>query len=232
MTLLTICQSAADRIGLPRPSAVIASTDQQVRELLAFANQEGIELMKAVNWQELETEHTFTTSAAAAQTSSIPSDWDRFVNDSMFNRTRERKMHGPISAQDWQQRQAYSTASAIEYWWRLRGGAILITPTPAAGETIAYEYISENWILDTDGTTTKAAWAADTDTARLPEELIALGVRWRFLKAKGLEWTTAFQEYQDQVGKRSVQQKGAPKLSAGAKRDIYAVNVPETGFGA
>jgi hypothetical protein len=42
-SLLTIIQDVADRIGLVRPSSVIGSSDHQVRQLLALANQEGRE---------------------------------------------------------------------------------------------------------------------------------------------------------------------------------------------
>jgi hypothetical protein len=232
MSLLTICQTAADRItGIPRPSSIIYSTDQTARELLSFAQQSGDELMKRVGWQALETEFTLTTTATAAQPNSIPADWDRFVNGSMYNRTQSRKVNGPISAQDWQAALAYSTTTTLESWFRMRGGQILLTPTPPAGNTIAYEYISNLWILDTDGETAKATWEADTDTSRIPEALISAGIKWRWLKSKGLEWMTSYEESEDQITKATVQQKGAAVLSAGTSRPLSDVNIPENGFG-
>jgi hypothetical protein len=36
MTLLTLVQNASDTIGLPRPSAVVSSTDGNVRTLLVI----------------------------------------------------------------------------------------------------------------------------------------------------------------------------------------------------
>ena len=80
MSLLTLIQSATDKIGLTRPSVVYASTDQQVRELLNFANQEGVELARAHQWQEITKEKTFTTTAAAVQAGAFASDFDRIVN--------------------------------------------------------------------------------------------------------------------------------------------------------
>ena len=41
MTLLTICQDAANIIGITSPSAVTASTDLSVIQLEAAVNQEG-----------------------------------------------------------------------------------------------------------------------------------------------------------------------------------------------
>lgn len=227
-TLLSIVQNVTDRIGLRRPSAIIGSSDQQVRELLVYAKQEGRELMKAVPWQELTTEHTFTTVAADAQTSSIPSDFDRFLNDSIYNRTSERKIWGPISAQEWQQRKAFTTSSTIDYWFRVRGDTILMNPQPAAGESVYYEYISQNYCQATGGGATKSEWGVDTDEPRIPFELFELGIEWRWRKAKGLEWQTPFQQYTDQLNKRAVTQKGAPTLKAGGRTFAFNhPNVPE-----
>lgn len=228
MTLLTTVQNACDAIGLSRPPAVIGSQDQQVRELLRFANQAGVELMKAVPWQEITKEYTFETVAAYEQVSSLPADFDRFMNDSMYNRTRSRKVFGPISPQDWQKRLAYPTSSVIEYWFRMRGGAILIYPEPSAGDDVYYEYISNEWVSNAAGDTFYSQWNADTDVALIPENLITLSIIWRFRKAKGLEWETPFAEYQDQVSKRAVQQEGSPTLRGSPlPAAIFFPNVPE-----
>lgn len=239
-TLLQIVQTAADRIGIQRPTSVIGSSNQQVRELLTYATQEGNELMKAVPWQELTKEYTFTTVQADAQgANSLPSDWNRVLNDSMYNRTLSRKINGPITAQEWQLRKAFITASSIDYWFRIRGGQILMTPQPSAGNSIYYEYITNQYVLDTDGTTTKQGFTADTDTVRFTgddsngDELMALGIRWRFLKAKGLEWETPYNEYLTQRNQTAASQDAAPTLSAGS-RNLSAFrfpNVPETGYG-
>ena len=47
MSLLTMMEAAADRLGIVRPTVVYASTDQQIRQLLSLANQEGKETARA-----------------------------------------------------------------------------------------------------------------------------------------------------------------------------------------
>lgn len=228
-TLLQIVQNVSDKIGgVSRPATVVGSANQLVREWFVLAKEESEELMKAVPWQELTKEHNFTTVAADAQTSSIPTDWDRFLNDSLYNRTSERKIWGPITAQEWQQRKAYTTSSTIDYWFRVRGDSILMTPQPAAGESVYYEYISKNYCQATGGGATKAEWSVDTDVSLLPSKLIELGIEWRWKKSKGFEWQSAFQQYTDQVNKRAVSQKGAPTLKAGGRSFAFNnPNVPE-----
>lgn len=211
-TLLRICQDAAIRIGIAVPSSIVGSPDVLSTELLAFARQEGKELMRAVAWQELTAEKTFVTVAAEEQAGALPSDFDRFVPDSMFNRTRQRKIYGPLSTEHWQARKAYTIVSAIDYWFRLRGDKIIMTPVPAAGDTVAYEYISKQYCTDSSGTPIDE-WTADADISRLPHEIMSLGIEWRYKKAKGLEWQTAWQEYSDQLAKRAAIHEGAQRIS-------------------
>lgn len=53
MTLLTICQDAANEIGVPSPSTVVGSTDTTNIQLLAAANREGKNLVAGYDWQTL-----------------------------------------------------------------------------------------------------------------------------------------------------------------------------------
>ena len=197
------------------PSSVIGSADQQVRQLAGLANQEGKELSKRHPWQVLQKEKTFTAVALESQAtaSAIPSDFDRFINGTFYNRTAARAVEGPLTAQEWQSYKA-SVATMLFDAFRVRGNDILLAPTPSAGDTYAYEYISTYWVATAAASTTpaQASWVDDTDVGLLSEELMTLGVVWRFLKAKGLDYSEPFRTYEAQVmlamakdgGKRSV----------------------------
>ena len=196
-TLLSIVNDAQDALGLPRDTVVVSSTDQTTITLLRLANQEGRELARRHSWQALVTEKTFTSTATEEQSSVIPTDLDRFVNESFYNRTRHRRLIGPLTATEWQGNKGI-TASILIDAFRVRGDAFLITPTPAAGDTYAYEYVSKNWCEDSGGTG-QAAWVADDDVPRLDAELMTLGLVWRFNKSKGLGYAEDFATYQQQV---------------------------------
>src|SRR5690349_16669773 len=114
MSFLTLIQGAHKRLGLNSPTAAFASVDQQTIEFVALAQAEGIELMRRHPWSVLHTEKTFTSTASAAQTGAIPSDFDRFVDETFFNRTQKRPLIGPISPQEWQEAQVYATTSITE----------------------------------------------------------------------------------------------------------------------
>jgi hypothetical protein len=211
MTLLSIVRNASDRIGIARPTTAYASTDQQVLQLVSLAQQEGIELAKRHTWQALTTEKTFTSVAAAVQTSAIPSDFDRIIDDTFFNRTQKRRLKGPLTPQEWQFAQGVIATTIIEAF-RIRGDDILVTPTPSAGNTMAYEYVSKNWCEPSVGTA-QAAWAADADVGILSEELMTLGLIWRWQKAKSLDYAESFRTYEMQVTNAISRDGGKPTLS-------------------
>lgn len=202
MTLLSLINDVQDKLSLPRSTVVISSTDDNVRNLLACANEEGRALAKRHSWQELEKEHTFTSVATAAQTNGLASDLGnpkRFIVGTFFNRTRNRRLTGPLSPEEWQAQQALS-ATLLTDAFRLRGDTFLITPTPPAGDTYAYEYVSNLWVDgDGDGDGDTDSWAADDDTSLLSEDLMFLGIIWRFRKSKGLDYAEDFNEYEREV---------------------------------
>jgi len=214
MTLLTVVQNACDRIGLQRPTAAFTSTDNQIKQLVGLAQQEGIELAKRHTWQALTTEKTLTSIAAETQTGAIPSDFDRIIDDTFFNRTKKRRVRGPLTPQEWQFHKSVVATTIVEAF-RIRGSAILITPTPTAGETYAYEYVSKNWCESSIGTD-QAAWAADSDTGILSEELMTLGIIWRWQKAKGLDYAESFRTYENQLAIVTSRDGGKPTLNIGS----------------
>jgi len=193
MTLLTICQSAADEVKITRPSSVVGSTDSNSQALLRLANKVGTRLMKKFPWQDLRKEQTAAGVSGATQTDILPSDFDRFIPETFWNRSASRLISGPISSVEWQGRQATSyTGQDAKFIYR--GGAVLINPALAGGESLAFEYVSTQW-CQSAALAGQSAFAADTDTAILSEELITLGVIYEFLSGEGLPTAAAAQDY-------------------------------------
>jgi len=105
---------------------------------------------------------------------------------------------GPLDAVEWQAMKAL-TQTGQRYRYRIRGGLLRVNPVPPASESWFFEYVSKNWILGADGTTYKAYFTLDTDTILLPEELVLMGLRWRWLKEKGLDYAEQFRTYEMQL---------------------------------
>jgi hypothetical protein len=106
----------------------------------------------------------------------IATDFGRFSNNTLWNRTTDRKYYGPITGSQWQQIKAVVSGGITNYF-RIRGGKLLMSPTPTAGESVKFEYVSKNWVDTSGGSTANAdKFTADSQTTVLEEELIVLGV--------------------------------------------------------
>jgi hypothetical protein len=231
LTLLTIIQSACDRLSLTRPSAVVSSTDRLVRQLYGIANEAGEALSKRGDpgWQSLQAEQTFITVAQQEQTNTpIPADFRRFVPGSFFDRTAQRALEGPLTPSDWQLVQARPAAASVFLTYRERAGNFLITPVPPADHTIAYEYISKYWAQSSGGTA-KAQFTADEDTTYLDEELLILAIKWRFKQAKGLDYGEDMVTYEREVelALGSDSGKGALNIAGAVPLPFGIANIPE-----
>lgn len=195
-SLLELVQDCADRIGLPRPSGVIGQTDAQTRMLLQLIQQEGREQARRHTWQALTFQKTFPSLAQESQTDAIPDDFDRMVPETFWNRTNQWMVSGPLTAQEYADIVARSV-QPVRQAFRIRGNAILMQPTPSAGETMAFEYVSKFWAGATGSTTpTLTGFSADSDIAYLDDELMRLGLVWRFKRARGLDYGEDFNAYE------------------------------------
>lgn len=200
MSMLTIIQSFCQRTKVPSPSTVIGSSNEMVVQMKALLEEEGDALSRRGDWEGLTFEATHTSLAQEDQgaITSIATNGFRYIkNETMWDRTD--KLPVPLlHSTRWQYFKA-TVNSSPRFKYRIRGGKLLMTPTPTAGNTIAFEYISKNWILSADGNTYKRAFTLDTDTLLLPEELLLMGLRWRWKKEQGREYAEDFRDYEMQV---------------------------------
>lgn len=231
MTLLTMCSAALTQLNLPAETAIVGNTTSDTAvQLLRLAQEEGEALARRYPWQTLQTEKTFTTSATSVQTGAIPTDFAYMIPETFWNRTSRRRVNGPVDAEEWQRIQAMVT-TYINPAYRIRGDSILITPTPSAGQTCAYEYISKNWCQSSGGTA-QSSWAADTDTGKLDEALMTLGLVWRFRQAKGLEFEDDLSLYERRVAEAMQRDGTKGRLSSdgwmGMDRQPTHLQIPET----
>lgn len=200
MSLLTIVAYVCGRSGLPVPSTVFGTTDAQVLQMMRLLEEEGNDLSKRGAWQGLTCEATHTTLALEDQgaLATIASNGFNYIkNDTLWDRTDKLPV-ALMGSEQWQAMKAL-VSTGPRYRYRIRGGKLLVNPTPAAGHTWAFEYVSKNWITDLTGVTYRQYFGADGDLPLLPEELLIMGLRWRWLKEKGLDYAELFETYEMQV---------------------------------
>lgn len=222
----------------PVPTTVFGSTDKQVVQMMRLL-EEGLEqLQKRGPWQELTREYTWLTTAAEDQGSLLtglgspvvaPVGLDYILPQTLWDRTNRLPLVDQLDAQDWQALKAW-VINGPRYQFRLRGNKFLVNPTPTAGWTWAFEYISEFTISNAAGSSFYSRFAADTDIILLPAAIVQLDLRWRWKKEKGLPFAQEFDDLETMLA-TALSRNGGPKkrlrmdinVEYGAPRPIIVV---------
>lgn len=247
MTALTIAQTAADELGIDRPSSLVGSTDPSARQMLALLNREGVHLVTRYEWAACIREYQVTVTSGTA-TYAVPSDFSRLVDGTMWDDTNRWEMIGPLSSQEWELLLRGIIISTPRRVWRLIGerdgtysGAtafnVQIMPTPSnSTDQFSYEYISTGYARrSADGSA--GPFDHDDDLPILPEQLFILGLIWRWKSAKGLPYAEERENYDRALELAIANDKSARILQLAVPtfvgpRLLNWQNVPETGFGS
>lgn len=219
MSLLTLAKKTARSVGIAVPTTVIGNTDRGIIQLLALANEEGEDLAARTQWTAMWNEATFTQVAAALQGTiqgGIVSDgdYDYIFNSTMWNRTTQSPIMGPLTPRDWQTLKAFPVTGPYPQY-KIERGKLYFDPAGAnATDTIAFHYKSTSW-CESSGGTGQSEWLADNDVGRLDESIMRLGLIWRWKKQKGLDYAEDFNTYERRVINAIARDGGAPSLSLG-----------------
>lgn len=229
MTLLSIVQDACDDIGFPSPASVVGNSDAD--QYLRLLNREG-EALSRWPWQALIKEDTITLSTAD-QDYALATDFRYILPETQWNRDDRRQLVW-LNSEEWQFFKGWTTVNGLNLRARIRNNELEFEQTIASGDngkTIAYEYVSKYWTEDS-GSTAQQKFAADTDTSVLDEEILTLGLIWRFRKSKGLDFEADLIEYNRQVELAKAHDGAARMLRLGrAVRQHLGVNTPEGNYG-
>lgn len=230
MSLLTLMQDTVNSIGLPSPTVVMTSADQNIVTLLALANTSGRALMKRYEWQELMTFSGTIMTAGSIDIGSITtifgSSFDRVVNQTFWDTSSRLPIDGPPTIQQWQQYQA-SNVVGPPYQFIVIGGRLKVGPTAiASGHVLTAYMISRNWCQSSGGTG-QFSFAADTDTTVIPEELFKLDLIWRWKQKNGLSYAEDLQTAETSIETYIGQNTPARILFLGGRNILYPANIPE-----
>jgi len=237
MSLLSICQDALYEIGIDAPSTIAGNTaNTDALQLFRLANREGEYLSQMTPpWQILYSEHTITL-VTGTQTYALPSDMRYIVPTTTWNRTDQRPVVNPVSPAEWAFLKGWTTINGLNLRARIRGDLFEVEQDVSAsenGDSIVFEYVSHNWSKDSGGTPQRK-FTADTDEARLDEELITQGVVWRFKKAKGIDnWQMDFEQYMELMEAQKARDQGSRIIYAGGSEfgRYLGINVSDRDYG-
>lgn len=169
-------------------------------------------------------------------TYSLPSDFDRIIDRTEWDKTRRQMLNGPKTGQQWQWLKGGIGATTPSARFRIQGGNFKIWPPLGAEYYFGFEYQSKFWVLVTSGTAvTKQAFSVDTDTCMFPDPLMRALIKLKYWEVKGFDTTALYRDYTAQRDLAKAHDAGSPTLNMAPKPTELLLgwdNIPDTGYGS
>jgi hypothetical protein len=164
----------------------------------------------------------------------LPSDFEYFVQKTFWDNRFKWELIGPITAQEKQILRYGVIASGPRNKFYIRKNKMWLDPVPSAAFMIAYDYYSNAPVL-TASSALSSVWTTDSDTYLLDEDVFIQGIKWRFLRAKGLDYAEEYDSYMMDTQRTIARDGGSRDLPIGeasyGQHFLDGGNVPETGYG-
>lgn len=142
----------------------------------------------AVLTQAATADGTAVTLTFSQTKYAFPTDFDRLISRTDWDKSKHWEMLGPETAQQWQWLKSgyISTGPRIRY--RQLGSLFQIWPPISVNDYLGFEYLSNYWVTATGGSTpTKSSFTVDTDTCSFSDRLMTVGLKYEYYKAKGFD---------------------------------------------
>jgi hypothetical protein len=238
VTLLTAANEAQRELSLSVTTTLIADGQETQNLLYRLANKEVKELLRRTEYTfpALRRTQSFTASLASLQSApGKPANFFRAIPGTFWNDTTARQIGGPLTEEEWALANGASVTSSIQQYAMFRYDGLHLFPAPTAANTITYDYVINTPVLAADGATYKSAFSVDTDTYLLDEELLILGMVWRYLKTKGRDYAEALRDYEFALAAFALAARTPRSLSIAPYSDndgIGMPNIPDSGYGS
>jgi hypothetical protein len=202
-TLLQIATQALGELGLTAPTLIASNSDVTAVQILSLLNREGSELADVEGgWPQLRGQQSITL-VPGQEAYSFPTDILYYRQGSTWDQTSHWQVVGPLSDREWQLVRSGLSVSppfpALRY--RIMNDQVHFDPVPGTADTIIFEYVSANWCKSNTGTP-QSQFLADTDMPILPDDLFVLGLKWRLLAAKGMNYAEERAAYDAAVSRK------------------------------
>ena len=188
--------------------------------------------------------NSLTLSQAATQTGvftlyfsqakyPLPSDWDRQIDRTHYDKSKRWEMLGPTDAQQWQfLKSSYiSTGPRIRY--RILGGYFQVWPAMNTDEYLGFEYMSNQWATSSAGVT-QSSFLADSDTCIFPDRLMVTALKKKYFEIKGFDSTAFTRDYLQQLSFAKANDSGSATLSFAPVPGSILIgfeNIPDANYG-
>jgi hypothetical protein len=100
-------------------------------------------------------------------------------------------------------------------------------PVPSSVQTISFNYYSKSFVQDIDGNP-KDDFTLDSDICRFDGDMVARGIKYKFVAQKGLPYAELKADYLSAVDAIQGFDKPKPMIDLGRRYQLPNPNIPET----
>jgi hypothetical protein len=178
---------------------------------------------------------TNTSIAFGQESYSLPSDYNFSIPGTQWDRGYRWQLFGPLTPQEWQVLKSGLSPTGPRRRWRLMGSLFYVDPIPYDSNLLVFEYYSLNWAM-TGGTVAASSFTTDGDTYVLEDDLMTLGIMWRYKAAKGLDYQQLYETWDRAIQREIGHDTGARILRTDVQTPDVALltsnQIPDTGYGS
>lgn len=219
MSLYTLVKSVLESNGWKVPTLAVASSpDDNLKQAFALANKELVSLSWRKTWPVLVKDISLTLVPGQAEYD-LPTDFHHLVNPSVYSISDYEPLKGnlqPFEFIQWTNNMMGPNVPCSAFRIKQRGKKLTIVPTPQSAETVVYFYVTKMLVVGSDAID-KEFYYKDDDVALVDEDLIELGLNWRWRQKKGLDYTAEVYEYKNIVDQRYAQYLALPEFPIGGR---------------
>lgn len=170
----------------------------------------------------------------STQDYALPSDFDRQISNTSWDRSNFWPNSGGKSSQEWGWLKGGVISTGPRFRYRLYQNALRLSPAPTASIVQVFEYVSQNWVVSSgEANASKTKMTLDNDTSIYPDDLMVTGAKFQWYRSKGLDWAEPLAEFSRTLSHCKGQDKPSPVLSLSpqdAPLLISPYNIQESDF--
>ena len=186
-----VITSMGTTVGLEVGNVVTGTGQAPYAEILTIDSGTQVTLNTPVATSTAAVSMTF-----AKQDYAMPTDFDRMISDTNWDRTNHWRNLGTKTSQEWQWLQGGIISVGPRERYRIYNNRLRIFQALTSIYTFAFEYVSNYWVMSSGATAgDKGAYTVDSDTAIFPDDLMLAGLKFYFLKAKKLDYAIELGEF-------------------------------------
>lgn len=236
MTLLSAANDAQRLLSLPVTATIIADGQETQNLLYGLAKQEASDVLDRdeYDFPSLRRTQSFTASLASLQSGGKPSDFQRAIAETFWNRSTDEKVYGPLNDEEWGYANGATLNSATWQSVMFRYDGLHIFPVPTIAETIAFDYIINTPVQATGAGAYKENFTVDNDVYLLGDRILTLGIVWRYKQSKGRDYAEDMRNYELALRALYSRERGAARtlMISPAETELPPDGiVPDSGFG-